>query len=153
MTDEQREEYFNMVDHNIDTYGFHLTYVLESNETPPFGYSTGLFRHAQLPELFISGLPSGLTHTLIDAYAKLFAQQAVPTRVILDHVSERFPIYLIEVEPKKLEEYMLSSFRIYGDAEFKCLQLIFPDLDGHFPGEQGYDYEQEIFGDILSMPQ
>lgn len=42
-----------------------MTYVLEELNFTPFGYSTGIFESFKIPELFISGLPNGLTARLI----------------------------------------------------------------------------------------
>ena len=65
----------------------------------------------------------------------------------IDNLIERFPVYFIDVKNDKLTEYTLSSFKFYENVEFKYLQLIFPDLNGFFPNEAGYDYDQKILGE------
>lgn len=52
---------------------------------------------------------------------------------------------------KKLEEYVLSSIRHYENNHFEYIQLIYPDLQGNFPGEKNYDYDQEVFGKIINL--
>jgi hypothetical protein len=42
---------------------------LEEAGFPSFGYSTGIYENLKIPELFISGLPNGLTSELIEKYA------------------------------------------------------------------------------------
>ena len=78
MTDEQKEKYFKKVNENIKKFGFHMTYVLEETGFTPFGYSTGINKSFEIPELFISGLPNGLTTELITNYAERFKFKKVP---------------------------------------------------------------------------
>lgn len=146
MTDEKKEKYFKRVDENIEKFGFHMTYVLEETGFTPFGYSTGIYKNFEIPELFISGLPNGLTTELITNYAERFKFKEVPLNEKIDDLIDRFPVYFIEVDNDKLTEYTLSSFKFYQNSEFKYLQLIFPDLNGFFPNESEYDYDQEILG-------
>ena len=63
MSKEQKEKYFKIVNNNIAKFGFHTTYVMEEIGFAPFGYSTGIYKNFKIPELFISGLPNGLTDT------------------------------------------------------------------------------------------
>ena len=151
MKQKQKNEYFKKVDQNIREFGCHITTVLEDKETTPFGYSTGLFENFEIPELFISGLPSGLTHQIIDNYSKKYRFTGIPILKIINNLSDSFPSYLTRVENKKLEEYVLSSMRHYGKKHFEYTQLIYPDLNGRFPGDKNYNYDQEIFGEILMM--
>lgn len=151
VTKEQKKIYFETVDANIVAFGFHVTNVMEDAETTPFGYSTGIYKNLRIPELFISGLPPGLTQEIITAYAKKYQFNAVPINQKIDDLIGRFPVYLISVKNENLSEYVLSSIRYYADIEYKYLQLIFPDLDGRFPGEEGYNYDQEIFGEMITL--
>jgi hypothetical protein len=144
MSDEKIEKYFKMVYDNIEKYGFHNTYVMEEIGFTPFGYSTGIYKNFGIPELFISGLPNGLTNTLINNYAEKYKYKNVPLNEKIDDLIDRFPIYLMEVKNELLTEYTLTSFKFYSNSEFKCLQLIFPDLNGFFPNEMGYEYDQTI---------
>lgn len=70
--DEKKRKYFELVDSNIEKHGFHITYVLEEKDFTPFGYSTGIYKNFGIPEVFVSGLPNGLTNTLITNYAKIY---------------------------------------------------------------------------------
>ncbi|WP_178989679.1 DUF4262 domain-containing protein [Winogradskyella schleiferi] len=147
MNKEQKQKYFEKVYRNIEQYGFHMTCVMEETEFTPFGYSTGIFHSFEIPELFISGLPSGLTSELIENYVEKYKFKTVPINRKINDLIDRFPVYFIEVKNELLTEYTLSSFKFYENSEFKYLQLIFPDLNGHFPNESEYDYDQEILGE------
>ncbi len=140
----KKEKYFKMVHDNIKKYGFHTTYVMEEKGFTPFGYSTGIYKNFEIPDVFISGLPSGLTAELIENYVDGFKFKQVPINEVIDDLIDRFPIYFNEVNIELLDEYVLSSFKFYGNEYFSYIQLIFPDLNGYFPEEIGYDYDQEI---------
>jgi len=150
ITKAQKSLYFEMVDNNIETYGYHITYVPEEKDFPPFGYSTGLYKNFDVPEVFVSGLPNGLSNTLITNYAEAFRGQGVPLIQKLTKLIDLFPVYIIPVKNEALNEKTLSTFRLYQDDHFESVQIIFPDLAGKFPEEAGYDYDQEIFGDLLN---
>ena len=132
MDKQQKDTYFEIVDDNISKFGFHITYVMEETGFTPFGYSTGIYKNFGIPELFISGLPNGLTSTLINNYAERFQFKDVPLNKVMDDLIDHFPVYFIEVDNEKLSDYTLSSFKFYEESEFKYLQLIFPDLNGFF---------------------
>lgn len=149
MNNSNKQEYLAMIDDNIAKNGFHVTYVMEELNFTPFGYSTGLYKSFGIPEVFVSGLPNGLTNTLICNYAERFKNQKVPVLEFINELIDRFPVYLTNVSSSHLQEEILASFRLYEDEEFECLQIIIPDLNGKFPHETGYDYDQKIFGQLM----
>lgn len=149
MEEYKKRLYFERVDLNIEQNGFHITYVLEQDNFTPFGYSTGLYKNFGIPEVFISGLPNGLTTTLINNYAKIYKNQKVPLHIKLNNLIDRFSVYIIPVVTNDLDNKILSSFKFYENYNFECVQIIFPDLKGKFPNEVDYNYDQEIFGKIL----
>ena len=144
------KEYLSKVDENISKYGFHITYVLEDEKGPSFCYSTGLFKNYKIPEIFISGLPQNLSFDLVGDYAEKFKQKTVPINLKINSPTKyfEFQILFIEVDNKSLEKYVYSCNRFYGEKEYKYLQLIYPDTKGLFPNESGYNYYQEIFGEL-----
>jgi hypothetical protein len=148
MKEEKKEKYFKKVYENIEKYGFHKTCIMEETGFTPFGYSTGIYKNLKIPELFISGLPNGLTSELIEKYAEKYKFGTVPLNEKIEDLFERFPVYFIKVENVNLSEYVLSSIKYYENKNYEYLQLIFPDLNGNFPNETNYDYDQEIFGKI-----
>jgi len=150
MTDEQIKKYHDQVDENIRKHGFHSTFVF-ADRSPSFCYSTGIYATFGIPEIFISSLPQNLSHGLIESYVdKYKSVDSIPYGKRIDDLTERFPVYLIEVQTDKLTDYVLSSVRFYKDKDFKYVQLVYPDTKGHFPGDKGYDYDQVIVGQFKS---
>lgn len=149
MTQEQKNQYHKSVEENIRKHGYHSTFVA-AQETPSFCYTTGLHKNYHIPELFISSLPPNLSFGIIHNYLEKFKEtESIPLNKKLDDLIDRFQVYLIEVTIEKLSEYALSSIKYYNGHEFQSLQLIYPDTKGLFPGEIGYDYDQEILGQLV----
>ena len=146
--EEKKRLFLKRIDDDIEKYGYHVTYVMEEKYFTPFGYSTGLYKNFGIPEVFVSGLPNGLTNTLITNYAEIFKDKSIPFNEKLDNLIDRFLVYLIPVETSLIEEKVLASLRLYDGIGFDSVQVIYPDLNGLFPGEEGYDYDMEIFGEI-----
>lgn len=147
MTEEKSKEYFERVDKSIKEFGYNLTNVFASKESPSFCYSTGIYRTFKIPEIFISSLPPGLCSQLALNYIKSFqGKQTIPLNEKLDYLIDRFPVYLIDAPTSKLRDYVLTSIRFYKGEDYKYLQIVFPDTMGRFPNEVGYEYDQEIMG-------
>ena len=142
----KKEIYFKKVYDNIKNAGYHTTAILEEKDSTPFAYSTGIFESFKIPELFISGLGPNLSGELIKNYAEKYKFEKVPLNTKIDDLTDRFPIYFIKVSTEDLEEYVLTSIKFYEDRDYEYLQLVFPDLNGNFPNDASYDYDQKIIG-------
>ena len=151
MEEKNKEDFREKVHENIRKYGYHVTYVFD-DKLPSFCYSTGVYKSYGIPEIFISALPQNLSFGLVKSYVERFKEsKTIPLNKKIDELSDRFPTYLIEVPIKNLKDYSLSSIRIYGNEEYKYVQLIYPDTKGRFPNDSGYSYDQEIMGDFKKV--
>jgi len=148
ISDDKKIEYFKKVHKNIETKGFHTTAVLENVDFTPFAYSTGIYENFKIPELFISGLGPNFSGQLIENHVEKYKFDKIPLNTKIENLTDRFPVYFVEVDNEILDEYVLSSIKYYGTREFKYLQLIFPDLNYRFPNENGYDYDQKVLGNF-----
>jgi hypothetical protein len=143
--------YADLVKRNVRAHGFHFTWV-GADETPCFCYSTGVYETQGLPELIVSSLPPSLSGELMRSYVRRFRDSSPPIATrIAKHESDRFDYYLIAANFDKIRDYVLASQKYYGGVEVPYLQLVYPDTDGRFPHEPGYDYDQEIFGDYARI--
>lgn len=146
---EQKLKYFKQVYDNIKNNGYHTTAILEEKNFTPFAYSTGLYENFKIPELFISGLGPNLSGQLIEKYVEKYKNTEVSINIKIDDLSDRFPVYFIKVNNIDLEDYVLTSIKFYENKNYEYLQLIFPDLNGHFPNDLNYDYDQKIIGEFI----
>lgn len=148
MTEKEKKEYHRKVNDNIRKFGYHLTFVF-ADKSPAFCYSTGIYKSFNIPEIFISSLPQNLSFELIKNYVELFKEtKDITLNTKINTLSDRFPVYLIEVPIANLLDYVLSSIKFYKNDNCQYLQLIYPDTSGRFPKDIGYDYDQEIMGKV-----
>lgn len=141
--------YAQLVRDNVVKYGFHATYVAdtEGEETgPSFTYSTGIYETYGIPEIIISSLPPNLSHELITQYIHRFQASGPLIDQRINKKNERFDYYLVRVPLERIQEYVLATIKYYGRKPYQYLQLIYPDTEMLFPGDTGYDYDQELLG-------
>lgn len=149
MEEENKKEiYFKRVYDNINNIGYHTTAILEEESFTPFAYSTGIFENFKIPELFISGLGPNLSGELIKNYVDKYKFEKIYLNIKINDLTDRFPICFIKVNNDFLKDYVLTSIKFYENRNYEYLQLIFPDLNGNFPNEANYNYDQKILGDI-----
>lgn len=149
MEEENKKEiYFKRVYDNINNIGYHTTAIIEEEGFTPFAYSTGIFENFKIPELFISGLGPNLSGELIKNYADKYKFEKISLNEKINDFTDRFPICFIKLNNDVLKDYVLTSIKFYENHNYEYLQLVFPDLNGNFPNEANYDYDQKILGDL-----
>ena len=138
-------DYAKRVRDSVARNGFHTTSVGAGDE-PGFSYSTGIYESYGIPEIIISALPPNLSHELISQYVDRFQATGPIIGKRITAKKERFDYYLVGVPLVRIQDYVLATIKYYGKAPFEYLQLIYPDTELLFPDEEGYDYDQELFG-------
>lgn len=158
---------------SIAFQGFALQHVLASEKEPAFSYTIGLHTPgSQRPELFISGLRvETRVAWLLDLGFRLQGppplatrQQLARARGISLHAltfpaggavfepGKRYPDFshtglpacFAAVAPEQYETHLGQALVFHGSASFPVLQLIWPDTQGRFPWEEGF--EQRFVG-------
>lgn len=115
-----------------------------------FWYSVGRSLN-YLPEFLLTGpLAPGVGHWIINEAAKLYdkepfgAGDELPSGTLL----EGYPVRIVKVDnPERAE--MFGATDHFSDVT--ALQIVWPDMNGYFPGESGYEYDdkvQPIFGEM-----
>ena len=138
-------DYAKRVRDSVARNGFHTTYV-GAGQTPRFCYSTGIYESHAIPEIIVSSLPPNLSHELISQYVDRFRATGPLINKRIPAEKERFDYYLVPVPLVRIQDYVLATIKYYGSDVFEFLQLVYPDTEQLFPGEEGYDYDQELFG-------
>ncbi|WP_281233526.1 DUF4262 domain-containing protein [Flavobacterium gelatinilyticum] len=143
-----KQIYFERVYDNIKTKGYHTTAVAEEKDFTPFAYSTGIFENFKIPEIFISGLGPNLSGQIIDNYVDKYQFKEVPLNQKINDLIDTFPVFFLPVNNIDLTEYVLTSVKFYESRKYEYIQIVFPDLNGHFPNSAEYEYDQKIIGNF-----
>ena len=72
----------------------------------------------------------------------------MPLNRKIQNLCDRFDVYFITLNNSDIADFVLTSVKFYANCNYEYLQLIFPDLNGKFPNELGYNYDQKIFGNL-----
>lgn len=124
----------------IREHGWFRTGVFRDEEGPGFSYTTGFHVNAGHPELILFSLKDAIAH---DIFWELFRDakrgQALPVGRRTDAVFGNLPAYAFPVARKHYADLLGWSRWFYGNDDFPCLQVVWPDRAGVFPWEAGFD--------------
>ncbi len=124
----------------VERFGCMVLHVQEPNAPKPFfSYTVGLSETCNDPEVITCGLRADTAQSALNHAAKIMAQGvdlAVGRhREFVGEVAVEFR----PVDPKWTGILMRSAVWLNGRRDFRALQLVFPDLDGRFPGDEGFN--------------
>ena len=116
-------------------------------DDPAFAYSIGRTVKDR-PELLVTGsLHPDTLQYIINRVAELDDATPLSAGMDLDEVLEGYKVRLVRVGDLE-EAQMFGVSRQFGTDDTSALQILWPDSEGRFPGEEGYEYgdAQPVFG-------
>lgn len=104
-------------------------------EAAPFAYTAGLTAQG-LPELVIYGLDVGLAGNVLNSAAtQMIESGEFAAGQAVSRLIRNFDMVAIEV---LLPVDLLAAVQIYGPV--RAIQLVWPDTEGRFPWQTGYEF-------------
>ena len=128
---------------NIAKFGWHITGVFPTEAQADQGYyayTTGA-NLRELPELIITGISLQLGAEMLNVL--LNSLRAGTETVHEDSpYTELFnlPIYLRKLTPEQVTGFMTMTESYYRGNPFDAYQFVYPDPQGRFPWDEGYDF-------------
>ncbi len=126
---------------NIREHQLHIAYVEGDGYNPSFTYSIGLYKEFDHPELILIGLPAETAGAIINNIKDEIQKGEKYTEGInyMNFLVD-LPIQFVNVRKEHYPDY-LGYAGWYNDNsfDFPTLQLIWPDRDGYFPWEEGFN--------------
>ncbi len=131
-------------DEHIDRKGWSVTMVMPTDDDPgtPFAYTVGLTAHG-FPELVIAGLPPHIAHAVLND----LAGRVYDTAVRFSH-GQRIGDLLVGYDavivdgPATEALYPGAAYARYGTDRVRLQQVAWPDPQGRFPWQPGYDHDR-----------
>jgi Domain of unknown function (DUF4262) len=118
----------------IREQGWFAIHVLGDADGPGFAYTTGFWLKFKFPELIVFGLTRDVAHdTFWHMYRQLEAGERFGTGKRVNEIFENVPAVLLPVSQQHYRSHLGWTRWFYGNDEFQCLQLIYPDENGRFP--------------------
>lgn len=142
----------NEMKKKIASHGFAIMNILGKENEPPFSYTVGLSKTYNHPELICFGLPfrtmNILFHTIV---SDLIEKKGVLKPLIPYEDFSNMPMEFACVESRFIQEYMCGVADYYADAyKVEAMQMLWPDPQGCFPYEKGYDEHYILAQPILA---
>lgn len=128
---------------NIDELGWYNLHVSEEGGKPAFAFSLGHFHMKNHPEIIVIGLPAEVAHQLLNiAVVKIVgAQEKIELYTKYTDFTEGLSVAFVPVDLEHYGEYLGYANWYYGAMEkpFPAIQMVWPDREGKYPWESGYD--------------
>lgn len=119
---------------NIREHGWFAVHVGADAEGPGFAYTTGFWLKFGHPELIVFSLRGQIAQDVFwHLYHELEAGRRIPIGSESRDVFKNIPAVLLPVAQQHYRNHLGWSRWFYGGNGFECLQLVYPDRDGHFP--------------------
>jgi len=123
----------------IEEFGCQILHIKPDEVCPGFSYTIGVYDTYGKPELITVGLPSETAHHALNEAIDLMKEDVDLTvgrhRDVVGSVEVEFrPIH-----PRWLHQIMLRADGYYEHEDVPVLQLIYPDLENRFQGEEGFN--------------
>jgi len=132
------EESFERTLSDIEKYGWHAM-IITGETWSRFAYTVGAYDALGLPELIVVGLTEKTAHTALHLAIK--AMQSGTDLTIGRHADIIGGVG-VEVRPVSREWYEHVMYRTnwyYSGDRVPVLQIIYPDLDGHFQWDEDFN--------------
>ncbi|PPC84368.1 MAG: hypothetical protein CTY35_01820 [Methylotenera sp.] len=135
----------------IKEFGFVVISTTTSSEDDggdelAFAYTIGMADKG-LPEIMMFGLPPrDMNHMLSNAVNRLISNKMV-TGITNEEIA-MCPIMVGEVDPDVAANYIIQANNRAG-KDLPALQLVWPDQEGLFPWERGFNQKMAAYQHIL----
>lgn len=131
---------------DIERDGWTTISVFAEDDTPPFAYSIGFQEHDH-PEVIVIGLTPVIAHQIIGGlYDRVAAGETFADGQRDSRVLDGYDVMFREMPPDGRPLNMAR--RYYGVDDLPALQIVWPDREGRFPDEEGFDPQYAGIQDI-----
>lgn len=127
---------------DVGRFGWHGISVCrcEGCDGPEFYFTIGLGIGHRHPELVIVGLTGEQSHAIAQsAIADIRGGHVFAAGTRSDALLEGYDVRFEAVDVDAWSEWLQQAHWFYGDEPWSVLQVIWPDRNGHFPGDADYD--------------
>jgi hypothetical protein len=137
---------------NVREHGCHLMGIAAEAQTPAYVFSIGLYLNYAHAELVLFGLDPKDACAVINAVRD---RAAAGRRYVAGDVCDDLPlerkVCFVEVPLRAYEAYLGTAIWFYARLlrPFPCLQIVWPDREGRFPWEAGYDVSLKTYQPVL----
>jgi Domain of unknown function (DUF4262) len=138
---------------DIREQGCHIVGILPDEKGPQYAFSIGLFLNYGQPEVVLFGLRPQQQGTLINDVRDHAARgERFVAGDRTDKFLMNFDVCFLDVPLDAYRGYLGTALWFYQSlpTPFPCVQMVWPDRDGKFPWEPGYDKQFDAVQPLLA---
>ncbi len=125
---------------SVREHGWFGTHVFADDDNPGFSFTTGRWLHTGQPELILFAFRNDIAQDVFwELYRNAVSGTPLPVGEPSDQAFANLPSYAFPVAKRFYPEYLGWSRWFYGNDDFPCQQIVWPDRDGVFPWQDGFD--------------
>jgi hypothetical protein len=135
-----RDQIRKQVQEKLDRYGWTVIAVGPENKRPPFAYSVGFEKTFGTPEVVMIGFDPNLMQQLIGELASGMKGRGLKMPVEggrMSKVIQKFDVLLRPVPDDVTYPLSKIAQNFQAPKTARLLQMVLPDPNGLFPGEEG----------------
>ena len=129
---------------DVSTHGWHCVHVRGDSQGPGYTFSVGLYRTHGHPELMVMGLDPEVAHPILGLAVEQIKQGHVYRDGFRDDtLLDGVDCMLRKVPPALHRKYVGYCSWFYKDRPdgFEALQILWPDSQGRYPGQEGFEMD------------
>lgn len=132
----------NLLD-DVKKFGWAVILIEASDYLPGFGYTVGLWKNYNHPEIISFGLRTETLHSILNIAGEI-VKSGVQLYVNKDYDDffENNSARLLKVDYRNISDYFGYAISFNNHEDFPALQLVWTDRNNKFPWEQ--DFEEEF---------
>src|ERR1051326_978968 len=134
----------------------HIIGIPEGPHGPSYSFSVGLFLHFEHPEIIIFGLPYTVAATAINDIRTFIEQgRFFKAGDISEQIFAGYPGAFIDVSRAFYPYYLGTAIWFYRSINngFPVMQIVWPDKNGKFTWQEGYDVHYNARQPLLNAKQ
>jgi Domain of unknown function (DUF4262) len=121
---------------DVEKFGLSVMLVSEDEECPKFGYSIGLYRNFNHPEIIVFGLSHDVMAWIINEIAQRIRNgERCEIGKEYEGLLEGYNCFFNEAPKGCYPEYFGYAMSFYKGVDFPALQLVWPDKENKWPWE------------------
>lgn len=141
---------------DIREHGWHVVGIPDDEEGPGFSFTVGVYLRTLQPEILMMGIPLEPSHRVLNAIVEylMAGGTIIPNKRYTDFVDDREVLFR-QIHRSQFHEYLGCANWFYRSlgSPFPALQCVWPDLQGRFPHEHGFDPRFADRQADLSLPR
>ena len=127
---------------DIEKFGWSVVMIKETDYSPAFAYTIGVWETYSKPEIIAFGLDTRSLHILVNQAADIFkAGEDIEMKKNYDDFFDDNNIQFIEVDKDSISDYFGYAIEYYGSKYFPAIQFVWTDNQNKFPWESDYEID------------